>query len=455
MTAQLRIFASDVEAELSGRLDRSQLVRAVDRDLGMLAGLVGSAEDVVAVDCAADGRGATAGRGATGAAAGLAARWSLRARLLELGIACARPIAVDREAGVLHWTTDVAEAAVEGVAPWAWTPRTHRLLSPLLAAREDASRDEIDATIARRIEAGRRLGDKGAIGALRAAIGAPGGMVVASLEALLAAWSDADARGEAWIVKARWGGSGRDATRLWPGRGEPSASQLGWMKQTLQRQGGLVVERFYQRGRDLGLLLVPDADGRVQVAPPHQTLCELRGGFRGLVVRPRGAPALLDRAAAMRALDVAKALRAACAEAGHQGAAGVDLIERLDADADPRPWPVEINARWTIGHVGFGLGRALAEDAEGLLLIAGPADARDAGRDLDALVVALDAALPLDVGVAGLRRGAIALGVGGGAIAPMLLVARDAVTIAAACADVGLRIEVPGWPAGGAGDAPS
>lgn len=440
MSGQLRIFASDVEAELSGRLDRSLLVRAVDADLGMLAGLVGGADDVVAVDC-------SAGRPGEGdAKTGLAARWRLRARLRELGIACARPVAVDRDAGRLHWDGEVDASSVEGITPWAWTPRSQRLFAPILAAREDASSDAIDAALRGRIEAGRALGDKGRVPALRAAIGAPGGALVGELEPLLAAWAAADARGEAWIVKARWGGSGRDATRLWPGRGEPSASQLGWLRQTLERQGGLVTERFFARRRDLGLLLAPDADGKVQVAAPHQTLCELRGGFRGLVVRPPGAPALLDRAAALRTVAVAKALRAACAAHGHVGAAGVDLIERLDDGVDPLPWPVEINARWTIGHVGLGLGRSLAIGAVGVLLILGPADARDAGRSLDALARNLETALPPDAGLDGLRQGAIPLGVGGGAIAPILLVARDTATIAEVCAAMGLRVAAPGWP---------
>ena len=89
------------------------------------------------------------------------------------------------------------------------------------------------------------------------------------------------------------------------------------------------------------------------------------------------------------------------------------------------------------------------------MLILGPADARDAGRSLDALAVELDAALPLELGLGGLHRGAIALGVGGGAIAPILLVARDSASIAVVCADVGLKLVVPGWPTTVADSPPS
>ncbi len=178
----LRLFASDVEAELAGRRDRSLLVRAIDRALGLFAGLVGSANDVVAVEVDDD--------------AGLPGRQRLRAQLLELGVACARPIAFEREAGRLHWTSQVAATEVEAVRPWAWTPRSVAALLPLLRAREDVASDVLRRRLDAKVTAGRTLGDKGQIAALRAAIGSPGGALYTALPPLLSDWAAASATPE-------------------------------------------------------------------------------------------------------------------------------------------------------------------------------------------------------------------------------------------------------------------
>lgn len=376
-------FAGDVERDLAAPLGRAgadrrtDLQRDLDHDLGLLAGLLGDGGDVVLCEAPVSERSVLVAHAA---------------RLRVRGVRCAEPICCEVSGAVDLATLPTFEAAVaatgdayaRGVRPWGWSPRWVARLGPLLRAR--------DIDPAPLLAAARVAADKAEVAGLRAVLHSDGGgdargdgALFEDFAALAAAWARADGAGQAWVVKARYGGSGRDAVRLLPGRAEPTAPQRGWIERTLRAQGAVWVERWWSRRGDLGLLLVPlagsTADGvdhaapRFGLLPAHRAHCDARGQFRGVRLQGwdgahRRTPASPARAALEQ---IGQAAAARLAGLGFVGPAGVDLIER---EGDPTPWPVELNARHTMGHVAHALGRALPLDAGGWLWIA-PRGARD------------------------------------------------------------------------------
>lgn len=415
----LRVFVADAEASWGGSQARRDLHRALERDLGLLAGMLGGDSDVVLVPN--DGEATSARRA------------RLVSSLRQLGLPCATPVSCDRDAYRID-DSAAARAVLQGVsrlAPWAWTQPVARLLRPSVGRLGGAPAEE---DMQRWVDAGRALGDKGAVPGLREALGAAGGALVQDLAGLLAFWRGAEAAGEAIVCKARHGSSGRDALRLLPGRGEPTTVQLGWLRRQLATHGGVVIERWWPRIADLGRLYLPSpaAEGGLRALPPHQSLCDARGGFRGVAFGPDAQSAALAAlspptdAAWLPRLDAA--LRARWADAGFDARAevgvGVDLIVQAGGPQQPAPWPVEINARFTLGHVAAALSEAVATGASGRLWLLSAADARTAGVPLAALAERLETQWPRTLGSSGLQSGAVALAVGeGAAMMPMLLIA--------------------------------
>lgn len=366
MAGRIYVFAGDVERDLLrlrgrlGKRGRTALHRDLDHDLGLLAGLLGDHDDVVLCEAPAE----------EGAA--------LRAHvdtLRQRGLRCAEPLA--RPEGEALAQSELPSAARApapsdldaGLRPWGWSPRLVERLRPVLQARD------VDPTA--RLQTALAAADKAHTAALRQALAPLGvrddGALFGQSGALLDCWAQAEAAGEALVVKARFGGSGRDAIRLLPGRGEPTAAQRGWIERTLREQGSVRVERWWPRRGDLGLLLVPlprtAAEPRFGLLPAHRSHCDERGQFRGVALsgwdaNHRRPPASDARAALDR---VGQAAATLLQELGYVGPAGVDLIER---EGDAVPLPVELNARHTMGHVGHALGRAMPPGAQGWLWIA-------------------------------------------------------------------------------------
>lgn len=372
MAGRIYAFAGDIERDLLrlrgrlGKRGRTALQRDLDHDLGLLAGLLGDHDDVVL--CEAPREEAVALRAHADA-------------LRQRGLRCAEPVAIpEGEALAVGDLPSAAGAPVPfdldaGLRPWGWSPRLVERLRPVLHARD------VDPTV--RLQTALAAADKAHTAALRRALASLGvrddGALFAETGALLERWAQAEAAGEALVVKARFGGSGRDAIRLLPGRGEPTAAQRGWIERTLREQGSVRVERWWPRRGDLGLLLVPlpplaehttaAAAPRFGLLPAHRSHCDERGQFRGVALHGwdanhRRPPASEARAALER---VGQAAATLLQDLGYLGPAGVDLIER---EGEGAPLPVELNARHTMGHVGHALGRAMTVGAQGWLWIA-------------------------------------------------------------------------------------
>ncbi len=403
----LAIFASDVERDTAGAAiaSRHATVRDVDADLGLLAALFVGDDGVVLLDASPETPGSTIPRDD--------GRLDLQRRHLDrlgaIGLPTPHLVAVEREhsRGGVGLVDLIAAFAVDTLRPWGWSPRLAQLLTPLA--------ERLGVDVQARVDACRRLGDKRATVALRRRLYGRDeagsldefdqlGAVVVTLDALLVRWAVAEAAGDGLFVKAPFGGAGRDAVRLLPGLGEPTPSQLGWLRKTLREQGAVVVERAMARTGDLGLLR--DDDG--VMLPPHRAFCDSRGGFRGVAVG--GDDITLPQRAALAA-----ALTDAAAGAGYVGPCGLDLVER----GDDAPWPVEINARTTIGHVGHRLARHQRVGSIGRLLLLSATDLRSSGAPtFAALADRLAQALPLDFDAGG------GVGVGAVALAPPALARR-------------------------------
>jgi hypothetical protein len=150
--------------------------------------------------------------------------------------------------------------------------------------------------------------------------------------------------------------------------GELRSSQLRWAKRILKEQGALVVEPLLDKVLDLSVLLRISQSGAVKVAGWTRFETDQAGRYRGTrVTRPTDDldPELLRFLYSGGAQQLRKRLRGLgtwvgkrLATAGYRGPAGVDLlVYRGEAGLAFKPI-VEVNPRFTMGHVALAL-RAL------------------------------------------------------------------------------------------------
>src|SRR5262249_51794728 len=121
----------------------------------------------------------------------------------------------------------------------------------------------------------------------------------------------------------------------------------------LARFGALVFEPWLDRVLDFGVCARLGPDG-IAMAPPHQLLCDARGGFVGIDLAPPG----LTAAERDRAGELDVAAGRALAAVGYAGPFAIDGFVYWDGERRLRPL-VEINARHTFGHVARGLAARL------------------------------------------------------------------------------------------------
>lgn len=407
-------FNPGCEAELArGRAGApaSTVERALTADLAPLLGLVAGADDVVLVPELPSAEHTAALR-----RLGLA-RGALREAPPERPL---EPLAL--------------EPALSGVRPWGWSPETLARLAPLTARLPRSERWPFDAP-----EAGptlRRIATKPFAAELLASflrerpdaaqrVGPPSIVGAASTDerevtAQLAALA---AEGYAWaVLKAPLGTSGRGQTRVPLDAGAPldptareGAQALAWLRGTLRRQGAVLVAPWLERTHDLSLLLDvgPHASAEVRL---RRAFCDARGQYRGhllgrgLELTGEPARALHDGGLALLRAAGAHA-RAALAEAGYRGPAGVDAFLYRRAERSLLHPLVEVNPRLTFGRLAAAAGERLGAGAVGLLWLLGPADLRAGGAaSFAALAARLGRALPLATDDEGrLLAGAVAL----------------------------------------------
>lgn len=161
------------------------------------------------------------------------------------------------------------------------------------------------------------------------------------------------------VLKSPWSSSGR-GVRYVEAAG-PTEHLLGWMRNIVNVQGGIMVEPLYNKVMDFGVELYAHADGTVHYC--GLSVFETRNGaYSGSVLATEeDKRAMLSRLVNLSLLDAVK--DRLCGElstrlAGvYEGPLGVDMMAVAGTDGDGcllHPC-VELNLRRTMGHVALAL----------------------------------------------------------------------------------------------------
>ena len=186
------------------------------------------------------------------------------------------------------------------------------------------------------------------------------------------AWTQLHAifdRGGTAMVKAPLGTAGMQVRQV------RTASELhgpvgGWIRNTLERQGEIVVEPWLHKHCDLSMQIHVGAT-QTRLLPARRFLTGPRNDYRGAWLGRSGFDTQSQRlvhsslpAWHQLARDLADALR----RHGYQGPAGMDALIWHDGPTLRLKPLVELNPRWTLGRVAWALENQLAPGVEGIWL---------------------------------------------------------------------------------------
>lgn len=161
------------------------------------------------------------------------------------------------------------------------------------------------------------------------------------------------------VVKAPWSSSGRGVRFIADGI---SATDAGWIRNVIARQGTVMVEPYYNKVKDFGMEF--ESDGHGGISYLGLSLFETRGGaYTGNIVASEDDKrALLARYVEPARLDaIAAAVSSGLANivgVRYRGPLGVDMmiVARGDVSEGFLLHPcVEINLRRTMGHVALAV----------------------------------------------------------------------------------------------------
>lgn len=291
-------------------------------------------------------------------ASGLARTWALlfdARATLDGGLPRERPPWLDDDDAALPFLSDL-----DGLVPWLSTreaeSRARTLDLPFAGAASDVTRRVSDKEWALAVARELQLLPPTLHDALSAF--SPDQLSAADARALV------DERLERWpaslresfTLKPRFGSSGRGRVKGRGGRLD-DAGAAGLPR--LARRGGAVLEPWLSRHEDLSAQLFVDDDGRAHLLGTTRQLTTPSGVWLGNVT-------LLDDRGALRSGSshddalrrAALLVGARAAREGFRGPLGLDAFTYLDADGQLAWRPlVEVNARFSMGHVTLGLAR--------------------------------------------------------------------------------------------------
>jgi len=335
--------------------------------------------------------------------------------LLDNGYSLPEFLVTDLDASQLSKQTNLSQRPIGGLLPWGWDPAVAKFLQPLAGQLPENTPRLEDIATQRALFASKAwLTEKmpELIEALPAEQQAD--LVRETLPALVHNMDEAQTafaahreRGyERVVFKAPYGTAGHAAIR---GRGaslEPN--EVRWIQQTLESQGSLIVEPWYQRQLDFSYLFEIRSDGSLRKAGFSRFFTDSRGGYRGALLGPLsvGLPpavrSFLFRGASgmqwlQRSADtMLKHLHTSLVEGGFRGRAGIDMMVVRDLDGQLKlRAPLELNPRPTLGHVALGIRAALHTRTVGLWLLVTKRDLKSTEfRSFPALLSGLQEALP-------------------------------------------------------------
>ena len=160
------------------------------------------------------------------------------------------------------------------------------------------------------------------------------------------------------VVKAPWSSSGRGVRFI---DGELTAQQTGWLVNTIQQQGGVMVEPYYPKVKDFGMEFESDGKGCVRYCG-LSLFHTSNGAYTGnIVASESGKMEMLSTYIPEELIENIK--QSICHYLGtlyhhsYKGPLGVDMmiLPRQDKDGFLLHPCVEINLRRTMGHVALSL----------------------------------------------------------------------------------------------------
>ena len=217
-----------------------------------------------------------------------------------------------------------------------------------------------------------------------------GPLACVSLEESLAGLLQSREAGTGRVVfKAPFGTAGRDAIRV---DGETfQAHEQAWIERTLNTQGTVVVEPWYDRVLDLSYQFQVRPDGTFKGLGLTRFFTDNRGQYLGSLVAPLGIGVSPDIKRFLfqgrggswvtSSLEqVAQQLARHMATHGFRGRAGIDaMVVRLPSGQLRLRAPLELNPRATMGHIALAAAKPMASKSMAYWTLLTPPMAKKAG----------------------------------------------------------------------------
>ena len=224
-----------------------------------------------------------------------------------------------------------------------------------------------------------------------------GPLACESLEESLAALHQSHGAGTGRVVfKAPFGTAGRDALRVDGQTFQPH--EQAWIERTLNTQGSVVAEPWYDRVLDLSYQFLVRPDGTFKGLGLTRFFTDERGQYLGSLVAPLGIGVSPDIKRFLfqgrggswvtSSLEqVAQQLARHMATHGFRGRAGIDaMVVRLPSGELRLRAPLELNPRATMGHIALAAAKPMASKSVSCWTLLTPPMAKKAGlshaRDL-------------------------------------------------------------------------
>jgi hypothetical protein len=297
----------------------------------------------------------------------------------------------------------LADRKLGRLRPWAWSPDSVELLTPLFTRTSTDKRTAEQCFNPRVAQLNSKAWSAGLLQRIvqeQRSAGLPSwlctegeiGVPVDSVVAALATVAGIRQRGHhPIVVKEAIGVAGSNAIRLF----EPALleSQKRWMSRTLARGRQLIIEPWLDRLADFSIQLEMTPDG-LKLCGTTGLLTDARGQFIGnraeshhhkripasVVALFREPPDISTRLRALYA-GIFKLLATELRNAEYIGPVGIDAFVYRHADGEPRLKPVvEINPRYTMGRLTVELMKHVCPGSRGLFRLINQVAMRKAGH---------------------------------------------------------------------------
>ncbi len=259
---------------------------------------------------------------------------------------------------------------LRSLRPWAWSPDAEQALKPLLHSQ---SRLRARTTPRRCFSKSWSVALAEGWSTEHSSDWLAGssslGAVCRDIDDALATIKQLRETGAAVVIKAPFGSAGRGMIRVLSDDDLDTAR--AWTERTLAQQSEVIVETWLDRVLDLSAQITVSHDGKTRVHGITRFVTDRRGQYQSTLLgdplRDLSEPikrAVIGPGRGWRMFEhierCAQFVGQALHEAGHEGPAGIDALVYQDEEGSYRLKPiVEVNPRYTMGHVALRIARAL------------------------------------------------------------------------------------------------